>query len=193
MDVLIACEFSARVRDEFRRLGHNAWSVDLQPTEGDPKWHIVGDAVKVAKRPWDLIIAFPPCDRLTTAGARWWPDWQADGSQARAMNFVVSLWKGNSLRIAIENPLGYLNRNWRLPEQVVHPWMYGDPWKKRTCLWLKRLPPLVADWPVEPEGSWTDGGGNRSPDRGAYRLQKERSRTFPGLARAMAEQWGGRR
>lgn len=195
MNVLVACEFSPRVRNASRTLGHNAWSVDLEPTEGDPEYHIIGDAIGVAYRVhWDLVIAFPPCTRLTTAGARHWPAWQADGSQQAAAAFVAKLWACPALHVAIENPWGYLNTNWRKPTQTVNPYDFGDPWKKRTGLWLRGLPVLVADQSVTPGGSWVGGGSNRMATTGpigGHRKPRERSRTFPGIARAMAEQWGG--
>lgn len=190
--ILVACESSARVRDEFRRMGHNAWSVDLVPTEGDPKYHIQGDVLEWVGKGWDLVVAFPPCDRLTKVGARYWPRWKADGSQQAAYDFVLAIYDSNPV-VALENSVGYLNTNWRPPNQIVHPWWFGDPWKKMTCLWLKGLPELVADNPVEPLGSWVDGGWSGKGEQrthGKVRNKQDRSRTFPGVARAMAEQWG---
>lgn len=204
MRVLIACEYSASVRDAFRARGHDAWSADILPTEGDPRWHIRGDALAaVASGPWDLLIAFPPCTHLSAAGARHWPAKQADGRQRAAVDFVRALWDAPVARVALENPVGWLNTHWQKPTQIIQPFEHGDPWRKTTCLWLRGLPPLVPTNVVEPHGSWVGGGrgaGRRLPSRaesqriralgGGNRNPHERSRTFAGIAAAMATQWG---
>jgi site-specific DNA-cytosine methylase len=193
MRILIACEYSAVVRDAFRALGHDAWSCDIEPTEGDPRWHITGDALEAAYgRPWDVMVAFPPCTHLSKAGARWWPAKQADGRQAAAAQFVYDLWAAPIERVAIENPVGWLNTNWQTATQTVQPFEHGDPWRKTTCLWLRGLPRLVPTAVVEPLGLWVDGDGKRSEAKpgGRHRNPRERSRTFAGIARAMATQWG---
>lgn len=193
--VLVACEFSGRVRDAFLALGHDAYSVDLEPSESDRGRHIKDDAVDLIKEwEWDLVIAFPPCTYLTTAGARHWTAFRESGQQAAAASFVQQLWHHGPARMVIENPSGWLNTNWRKPTQTVDPWWFGDPYKKRTCLWIRGLPALVADQPVEPSGHWVGGGSNRMATTGpigGHRNARDRSRTFPGIARAMAEQWGG--
>lgn len=204
MRVLIACEFSGRVRDAFRAKGCDAWSVDILPTEADPAWHIQGDALAAAvARQWDLMVAFPPCTYLSKIGARWWPDWRADGRQDAAAAFVQVLWNCPVPRVAIENPVGWLNTNWRKPSQIIQPYEYGEPWRKTTCLWLRGLPALKPTDIVEPVGAWVDGGKTIRNDRagsvaryrssraagGGIRNSHERSRTFQGIARAMAEQW----
>jgi hypothetical protein len=203
MRILVACEMSARVRDAFRLRGHDAWSIDLLPTMGDPRWHIQGDALEHLGDGWDLLIAFPPCIDLANIGAVSWKEKQADGRQERALDFVRALMDAPVLRIAIENPVGRINSAIRKPDQIVHPYMFGDAFFKRTCLWLKGLPPLYPDNLVEPRAHWIDGGSRRKykaagepviDDRYGHRSDAERkirrSMTFCGLARAMSEQWG---
>jgi site-specific DNA-cytosine methylase len=190
--VLIACEFSAAVRDAFRARGHDARSVDIIPTEGDPRWHIQGDALETIERGrWDLMVAFPPCTHLASSGSQWWPAKRADGRQHAAFAFVRSLWEAPVPRVAIENPAGWLNTNWRRPDQIVNPWQFGDPWNKRTCLWVRGLPLLAPTDVVESNGPWVGGEpGLLRSSGGAHRNPHERSRTFQGIANAMAEQWG---
>jgi hypothetical protein len=181
----VACEFSAAVRDAFLRRGHDAWSVDLLPTEGDPKRHIVGDALEVGLIwSWDLVIAFPPCTDLSASGARWWPAKQADGRQAEAVGFVRRLWELPVPRVAIENPVGRLSTEFRRPSQIVQPWQFGHGEVKTTCLWLRGVPLLRPTDVVDgrEQRVWRMG---RSADRA-----RERSRTYPGVADAMARQWG---
>lgn len=193
LNVLVACEFSAVVRDAFLDRGHDAYSVDLDPTEGDPIRHTVMDAVEAANHHrWDLVIAFPPCTYLTKAGARYWPQWRESGQQAAAVKFVDALWNANADRVAIENPAGFLTKNWRRPDQIIDPFQFGDPYKKGTCLWLNNLPRLVSTYTVEPKAAWVDGGATTiaTHKSGKRRNSKDRSRTFAGIAAAMAEQWG---
>jgi hypothetical protein len=154
--------------------------------------------------PWDLVIAFPPCTNLSCVGAAHWKKWQADGTQDRAaeffMRFVHEL--EHVPRVAIENPQGVMSRRYRRPDQYVHPWWFGDPWTKKTGLWLKGLPELVPDRPVEPQGYWVSGASKKKgrPDsteghglgHAPHAVRSHaRSATFPGIARAMADQWGG--
>lgn len=186
MKVLVACEYSAVVRDAFRRGGHDAWSCDLLSTEGDPQWHIQQPVETVLDQGWDLMVAFPPCTDLAVSGSRWWPQKQADGRQRKAAEFFIHLFEASIPRVAVENPSGWMNSNWRKPDQIIHPWMFGDPWAKQTCLWLKGLPALEWTSPVTPQGHWV-GGDARKPGR--HRNPKERSRTFKGVASAMASQW----
>lgn len=184
MKVLIACEFSGRVREAFRAKGHDAWSCDLRRAEdGGP--HIQRDVTDVLDQGWDLMIAHPPCTYLAASGARWWKDRQEE--QAKAVEFVEMLWSTPIEKIAIENPIGCLPQYIGLYTQVVHPYYWGDPVTKATCLWLKNLPPLTS------HGTWVSklelrDNIHREPP-GPNR-RKNRSRTFLGLARAMAEQWG---
>ncbi|WGH28576.1 S-adenosyl-L-methionine-dependent methyltransferase [Vibrio phage 13VV501A] len=204
MKILIACEESQSVCVEMRKIGHEAYSNDIiQCSGGHPEWHIVGDALKVIKSDkWDMIIAFPPCTHLSAAGAPSWLKKQKDGRQQAAMKFVLDIYNSDCPMIAIENPTGWLNSHWRKPDQIIHPYQFGDPYKKRTCLWLKGLPKLQETNVVEPVAHWcsnsTRGGklkdGTRRkselPIRKAWDGAKERSKTFQGVAKAMAEQWG---
>ena len=179
MRVLVACEFSGIVRDAFRARGHNAWSCDLLATEQDGP-HIYGDILEVMGWGWDLMIAHPPCTTLCRAGDRWYnrsPERQA------ALEFVLALYDAPVPRIAIENPRG-LNRHWRQADQVIQPWMFGHGETKATCLWLKNLPPLMAT-AVRSERVPRVFFAAPGPER-----WKERSRTLPGIAQAMADQWG---
>ncbi|AUR81469.1 S-adenosyl-L-methionine-dependent methyltransferase [Vibrio phage 1.007.O._10N.261.55.F9] len=204
MKVLIACEESQAVCKEFRKLGHEAYSCDTQECSGGrPEWHIQDDALKVINREeWDMIIAFPPCTDLSSAGAPSWKQKQADGRQQAAIDFVYAIRDADCELIAIENPTGKLNTSWRKPDQIINPFQFGDPFKKRTCLWLKGLPKLEDTNVVEPKYHYTsnstrggllkDGTRKKSslPIYKAWDSPKERSKTFPGIAKAMAEQWG---
>lgn len=197
--VLVACEYSGKVRDAFTDLGHYAVSVDILPSD---TWglHWKGDIFRFidAHPDWDIMIAFPPCTKLSNIGTSHWPRWQADGSQREAINFFLDLSEERIPRIAIENPAGIISTQWRKPDQYVQPWWFGDPWNKRTGLWLKNLPKLEMDDPVESWGPWVAGGSGKTSREGAYSQYRSddpkgalaRSMTFPGLARAMAEQWG---
>jgi hypothetical protein len=180
VDILIACEFSGRVRDAFRERGHNAISCDLLPTER-PGPHIQGDVLEVLSAGWEMLIAFPPCTYLANSGARWWAQRQPE--QAAALAFVQRLLDAPIPRVALENPEGYLSTAIRKPDQLIHPWEYGEPEEKKTCLWLTNLPllqPTKLMWPRE-QRCWKMG---QSRDR-----QRNRSRTFRGIAQAMAVQW----
>lgn len=210
MRVLVACEFSGVVRDAFATLGHDAWSCDMLPSER-PGNHLQGSVLKwlsgkpqvvstLPFEPWDLMIAFPPCTHLAVSGARWFKYKQVE--QLIALEFVCALLNANIPRICIENPIGIIPsriRPWRdkymilhepdkrnrlRPSQTIQPWQFGHGETKATCLWLKNLPPLVPTDIVSgraPRVHFASPG----PDR-----WKERSRTLPGIAKAMAEQWG---
>lgn len=203
MKVLVACEESQAVTIELRKLGHEAYSCDVEPCSGDhPEWHLQQDVLPILNDGWDMIIAFPPCTHLSAAGAPSWKEKQADGRQQAAIDFVYKIRDANCPLIAIENPTGKLNTVWRKPDQIINPFQFGDPYKKRTCLWLKGLPKLTETDVVEPQYHWTsnstqggklkDGTRRKSklPIRKAWCSAKERSKTFPGIAKAMAEQWG---
>lgn len=181
--VLVACEFSATVRDAFRRRGLDAWSCDLLPTEADPRWHIQGDALKAAySGEWDMMVCHPPCTHLAVSGARWFKDKQAE--QAEALAFVRALLEAPVRHIALENPVSIISSRIRKPDQTIQPWQFGHGETKATCLWLKNLPKLKPT-------NIVDGREARvhlmppGPNR-----WKERSRTFAGIAEAMADQWG---
>ena len=180
--MLIACEFSGRVRDAFLARGHDAWSCDLDGTERKGP-HIQGDVLEHLGDGWDLMIAHPPCTYLAVSGARWFRE-QKD-KQAQALDFVRSLLEASIPRIALENPVSVISTRIRKPDQIVHPWMFGDPETKATCLWLKGLPVLMPTNPVKPNGK--SAIHNESP---GWERRRKRSRTFKGLAQAMAEQWG---
>ena len=180
MRVLVACEYSGIVRDAFAAFGHDAWSCDLLPTERLGN-HIHGDVLQHLHRNWDMMIAHPPCTHLAVSGARWFKDKQRE--QADALDFVRRLLDAPIPRIALENPISIISSRIRKPDQIIQPWQFGHGETKATSLWLKNLPKLVPTNIVEgrearihkmPPG----------PDR-----WKERSRTFTGIATAMATQW----
>jgi hypothetical protein len=188
--VLVACEFSGIVRDAFAARGHDAWSCDLLPSESLSQRHIQRDVrdllygnLDFIKGHWDLMIAHPPCTYLAVSGARWFSARQQE--QADALDFVWLLLDAPIYRIALENPIGVISTKIRKPDQIIQPWQFGHGETKATCLWLKNLPPLRPSNIVEGrEGRvWKEPPG---PDR-----WKNRSRTYQGIADAMAEQWGG--
>lgn len=222
MKILVACEESQAVTIELRRLGHEAYSCDLiDQSGGHPEWHIMqsvspllngrcsfktcdGESHTIPDK-WDMIIAFPPCTYLTVTGNRWF-DVVKYGYTAQsrwndrciAICFFLSIAYADCERIAIENPIGCMNTYFRKPDQIIHPYMFGDPFEKKTCLWLKGLPHLVPTDAVEapPRQKFASGKTmpawyadlwHLPPDERA----KVRSKTFPGIAKAMAEQWAG--
>lgn len=192
MRVLVACEYSGVVRDAFTARGHDAWSCDLLPTE-KPGQHITGDVRGVLGDGWDLIIAFPPCTHLAVSGARWFPEKRADGRQQQAIDFFMAIVNAPCERIGVENPISIMSTVYRKPDQIIQPWQFGHGETKATCLWLKNLRPLVPTHVLDKPacGYWanqTPSGQNKlgpSEDRA-----KNRSRTYQGIADAMAEQWG---
>ena len=182
MNVLVACEFSGVVRRAFRERGHDAWSCDLLPAEDDSAYHFQCDVLEQLHRPWDLMIAHPPCTYLASSGARWFK--HRLPAQKDAVQFVKNLLNSSVSRVAIENPIGVLSSRIRKPDQIIQPWQFGHGETKATCLWLKGLPKLIPTNVVEgrePRVHFASPG----PDR-----WKERSRTLPGIAAAMADQWG---
>ena len=205
LKVLVACEFSGIVREEFRKLGHDAWSCDLLESEIPSKKHIRGDVLKHLSDGWDLMIAHPPCTYLSNAGIGWFNE-EKYGEKARqrkrlrieAYNFVMELANTNIQKIAIENPVGWLNSHFRKPDQIIQPYFFGDTESKRTCLWLKNLSVLKYTKIVQPKiyGFYKSGKKKGKPIYGNNYLKfsedrwKIRSKTFKGIAKAMAEQWG---
>jgi hypothetical protein len=184
MRVLVACEFSGVVRDAFCALGHEAWSCDLLPTERDSPFHLIGD-VRDFLGPagcWDLMIAHPPCTYLAVSGARWMASRPVETEAA--LEFVRLLLAAPIPRIALENPVSIISSRIRKPDQIIQPWQFGHGETKATCLWLKNLPPLVPTAIV----SGREARVHRMPP-GPDRW-RERSRTMPGIAAAMADQWG---
>ena len=181
MRVLVACEFSGAVREAFAAQGHDAWSCDLLETE-IPGQHIVGDVLDVLGDGWDLMVAHPPCTHLAVSGARWWKDKAQE--QADALEFVRALMAAPIERIAVENPVSKISSAIRKPDQIVQPWQFGHGETKATCLWLRGLEPLRPTKVVdgrEPKVHRMAPGPNR---------WRERSRTYAGIAKAMAQQWG---
>lgn len=180
--VLIACEFSGRVRDAFRSRGHDAWSCDILPTDADPRFHIQGDVLEVLGDDWDLMVAHPPCTHLAVSGARWFKDKQIE--QAEALGFVKLLLDAPIEKIALENPVSVISSRIRKPDQIVQPWQFGHGETKATCLWLKNLPYLTPTNVVDGRAAAVHRMPP-GPDR-----WKLRSLTYQGIADAMAEQWG---
>ena len=213
MKVLVACEFSGVVRDEFARIGHDSWSCDIEPTER-PGQHIQDDVRNVLNEGWDLIIAHPPCTYLTVTGGRWfyhpddrhlerekrrphplYPNRAAD--REKAIQFFMDLYNAPADMVAIENPVGVMSKRFRKPDQIVRPCEHGEGSTKKTCLWLRGLPRLKPTHIVKPE-IWVTSTGKRF-DRWYWETSlisdlkertRVRSRTFIGIARAMASQWG---
>lgn len=201
MNVLIACEESQVVCKAFRARGHNAFSCDIQECSGGhPEWHIQGDVLPLLNGEcvfkimdghyyevpgeWDIIIAHPPCTDLAVSGARWFPEKRKDGRQQASIDFFMKFAKANCDKIAIENPIGIMSSVYRKPDQIIQPWQFGHGEVKATCLWLKGLPLLKPTEIVSGREPvvWKMTPG---PDRA-----KLRSRTYSGIGKAMAEQWG---
>lgn len=217
--VLVACEESQRVCTAFRKRGFKAFSCDIQePSGGHPEWHILGDALKALDGgdivtmdgkthrvpKWDLLIAHPPCTYLTVTANRWF-NTERYGEKAvrrlelreEAADFFMRFVKCNSPKVAIENPIGYMSTAYQKPTQIIHPYMFGDPARKATCLWLKGLPKLTPTDIVNPDIiHYKNGNGTDNPwhmetmKLPPKKRAKERSKTFPGIAEAMAKQWG---
>lgn len=199
MRILVACEESQAVTSRLRRIGHEAYSCDLLPTSGrHPEWHIQADALEICKMDWDMVLAFPPCTHLAVSGAAWFEEKRRDGRQQSATGFFMAFTALDHVpRVAIENPVGIMSNVYRKPDQIIHPYMFGDATRKATCLWLKGLPPLVPTEVVEPEivkyknGSGTDSAWHVDTfNLPPAARSRERSKTFPGIASAMALQWG---
>ena len=205
MKVLVACEESQAVCKEFRALGHEAYSCDIVPCSGGhPEWHLQQDVLPLLKEKWDMIIAFPPCTYLTVTGNRWFnidrygeKAIQRHKDRKEAIDFFMAFANADCERIAIENPVGIMSSEWRKPNQIINPWQFGDAFEKKTCLWLKGLPELTPTNIVEipPRKKFDSGKSMPSWYAEAWHLPKEeraklRSKTFPGIAKAMAEQWG---
>jgi site-specific DNA-cytosine methylase len=198
MRILLACEESQAVTKELRALGHEAYSCDILPESGGhPEWHLQKDVIEVLKEDWDMIIAFPPCTHLASSGAAWFETKRADGRQQAAIDFFMIFANHPCEKIAIENPVGIMNTQYRKPDQIIQPWQFGDAYSKRTCLWLKGLPKLESTEIVDPGEMVTYESGRTMPKwyADAWKLSpaersKARSKTFPGIAKAMANQWG---
>lgn len=221
MNVLVACEESQRVCTAFRNKGHNAFSCDIiECSGGHPEWHIMADVLPLLNGNcefktcdekihringrWDLIIAHPPCTYLTVTGNRWF-NIERYGEKAlqrieereKAIDFFLQLTKANCDKICVENPVGVISTRWRKPDQIIQPYMFGEPFEKKTCLWIKGLTKLNPTDIIEPPPRKQFESGKTMPEwyADAWKLPKEerskiRSKTFCGIANAMAEQWG---
>ena len=197
MKVLIACEFSGTVREAFAKLGHDAWSCDLEPTETKGN-HYQGDMFDIVNDGWDLIIAHPPCTHLAVSGARHFAQKRADGRQQQGIDFFMRVATINVPKLAVENPIGIMSTIYRKPDQIIQPFEYGHKTTKATCLWLKGLPLLKPTNIVDKGGVVTFKSGKRmsewfyeSSHLKPKEREKMRNKTFQGIADAMAEQWGG--
>lgn len=191
MKILIACEFSGIVREEFRKRGHDAWSCDLLPTEIEGN-HYQGDIMDIINNGYDMMIAHPPCTYLSVSGAQYWKDRQKE--QRRAIGFFIKLFASGIPKVAIENPVGIMSTVFRKPDQYIQPYEHGHKISKKTGLWLKGLSLIKPTNIVEPEWIYYKNGGRCSPDHYKNAFSKTRSKTrsltYLGIAKAMAEQWG---
>ena len=182
MRVLIACEYSGKVRDAFLAKGHDAMSCDIIATDA-PGPHHEGDVMDIIHDDWDMLVAFPPCTHLASSGARWFRDKIADGRQQEGIDFFMALANAPIDKIALENPIGIMSTRYRKPDQIIQPWQHGHGETKATCLWLKGLPLLKP----------TDIVEGREPRMWKLPPSKDRakirSETYDGIAKAMAEQW----
>lgn len=205
MKVLVACEESQAVTIELRNLGVEAYSCDLLPCSGGhPEWHLQQDVIPLLEQKWDMIIAFPPCTHLAVSGARHFEQKRNDGRQQQGIDFFMKFVNCDCPRIAIENPIGIMSSKYRKPDQIIQPWMFGDKFTKSTCLWLKGLPKLKPTNIVE-KGEffeWIDKNGKKKRQAKWFfealknaKTNEERSiirsKTFPGIAKAMATQFVG--
>ena len=192
MKILLAFEESQAVTTELRKLGHEAYSCDIQDCSGDhPEWHIKGDALQEMQKPWDMVIAFPPCTHLAVSGARYFEQKRKDGRQQEGIDMFMSSINANAPMVAVENPVGIMSSKYRKPDQIIQPWQFGHDASKKTCLWLKGLPLLVPTDVIIKDRyeNQTPSGQNKlgpGPERA-----KLRSKTYAGIAKAMAQQWGG--
>lgn len=203
MKILVACEESQAVTIAFRKLGFEAFSCDIQECSGGhPEWHLQQDVTELLLQSWDLIIAFPPCTHLSSAGAPSWKQKQLDGRQQEGIDFFMRFVNANCKLVAVENPSGIMSSKYRKPDQIINPFQFGDAFRKRTCLWLKNLPVLKPTNIVVPKYHFTSnstrGGVLKDGTRRKSNLPifkpwdsgKQRSKTFQGIADAMADQWG---
>jgi hypothetical protein len=195
MKILVACEESQAVTKAFRAKGHEAYSCDLYPCSGGhPEWHLQQDVVPLLEQQWDMIIAFPPCTHLACSGARWFAQKKADGRQQEGIDFFMLFTKTICNKVVIENPVGIMSKLYRKPDQIIQPYFFGDSYQKTTCLWLKNVVPLKPTNIVGRGEMFTTSTGKTLPlwyvRAGHDAKSHQRSKTFPGIANAMAEQWG---
>lgn len=218
MRVLVGCEESQAVTKEFRKLGHEAFSCDILPCSGGhPEWHYQKDIFEVINLGWDIGIFFPPCTHLTVSGAMHFKEKIADGRQQQGRDFFMAMINAPIKKIAVENPIGIMSKIYKKPDQIIQPFFFGDGFKKSTCLWLKNLPPLqhikepdlfnseithvqisdtYKEWICKKTGRLKRQPGWYYNALITAKTKEERStirsKTFPGIARAMAKQWGGK-
>lgn len=198
MRVLVACEESQAVCKAFRDKGHEAYSCDILPCSGGhPEWHIQGDVLEQLDKGWDMMIAFPPCTHLAVSGTAWFKEKIEDGRQQQGIDFFMQMINAPIEKIAVENPVSIMSTKYRKPDQIINPFQFGDPVPKKTCLWLKNLPLLIPTNIVEPEYIIGKRDGKKysvihyqSVGKTPDERSKIRSKTFPGIADAMANQWG---
>jgi hypothetical protein len=205
--ILIACEESDEVRGRFEQMGFDAWSCDLQENRNPNAKHYQGNVFDIINDNWDAMIAFPPCTHLAVSGAAWFEQKRKDGRQQQGIDFFLEIANANIKHIAIENPVGIMSKHFRKPDQIIQPYYFGDEASKKTCLWLKNLPLLYHNNSTnlfDNKITWVGKGeiiefesGCKMPKwyADAWKLSKEerskvRSKTFPGIAQAMADQWG---
>jgi len=204
--VLIACEESQAVCKAFRERGHEAYSCDILPCSGGhPEWHIQGDVLEQLNKGWDMMLAFPPCTHLAVSGAAWFEEKRKDGRQQQGIDFFMSFAKTNIPKWMIENPVGIMSKIYRKPDQIIQPYYFGNEAQKTTCLWLHNLPPLFHA--SEPDlfnkeithvdkGEFIEFASGKRMQKWYALLRRDsdgghiRSKTFPGIAKAMADQWG---
>jgi len=184
LKILIGCEFSGKVRQSFRDIGHDAWSCDTIPSDDNSPYHIQDDIMNHLDDGWDMMICFPPCTHLCVSGARWFKDKIPE--QKEALNFVKTLLDCNISKIALENPVGIISTRIRKPDQIIQPYEYGHGETKKTCLWLKNLPKLT---PTNIVSGREQRIHKMPPSKNRGKL---RSITYDGIAEAMANQWGGK-
>ncbi len=186
LKILVACEVSGKVRETFRKKGHDAWSCDIMLSDDNSEYHIQDDVLNRLNG-WDIIIAFPPCTHLAVSGARWFEEKRKDGRQQKAIDFFMRIANADCPKIVIENPIGIMSEVWRKPDQIIQPWQFGHGETKATCLWLKGLPKLRPT-------NIVDGRENNVYKGCGYgwntdECKKARSETYQGVADAMADQW----
>lgn len=189
--VLIACEESQAVTIQMRNRGIEAFSCDIiESSGGHPEWHIQRDVTELLKEEWKAIIAFPPCTHLAVSGAKHFAKKIADGRQQQGIDFFMLFANANCDKVVIENPVGIMSSKWRKPEQIIQPWQFGDKFQKSTCLWIKGLPNLISTNIVDKGEFIITPSGKKLPKwYSDNKSAKNRSKTFPGIAEAMATQW----
>ena len=197
--VLVACEESQAVVKELRHIGIESFSCDIEPCSGGhPEWHLQTDVLPLLNDDWDMILAFPPCTHIATSGARHFAKKCADGRQQQGIDFFMEFTNLRCPKVAIENPVGIMSTIWRKPDQIIQPYQFGDSARKTTCIWLKGLPALIPTNIVD-QGEVIKGGNKFPMPKWTYdtaglppkERSRARSKTFPGIAKAMAIQWGG--